>query len=236
MSSVEMNWIEHPDFETLVETVAGELAQLCRDALSARDVARLALAGGSTPLPVYRRLARAGLDWGRVVLMPGDERWVAADDPASNLRALSECFESTGARIAGLVPDSPGPEPELATARAALAQVGLPLDACVLGMGGDGHFASLFPGAPGLSAALDPASTDPLAIIAPNPLPPEAPYRRVSLTLSAIAASHRILLLLRGRAKRDTLETALDVGDAERFPIAALLAQPQLPLAIHWSP
>jgi len=231
-----MQWIEHPDFQTLNDTVTATLAEACSQALAARESAAMALAGGSTPMPVYRQLAGHALDWARVTLLPGDERWVAHDHPACNLRAMREAFAGAEARFASLTPPRPDEPPALDTARAALAGIEAPFDACVLGMGGDGHFASLFPGAPELADALDPQCAWPVTIVHPDPLPAEAPFSRISLTLPPIAASRRVLLLVRGQGKRETLKTAINSGDRMAFPIAALLAQPDLPLEIHWSP
>jgi len=231
-----MQWIEHPDFQTLTDAVAGTLAEACREALAARGRAAMALAGGSTPMPVYRRLAGHALEWARVTLVPGDERWVARDHPACNLRAMREAFAGADARFAPLTPPRPENAPALDAARAALAGIELPFDACVLGMGGDGHFASLFPGARELAGALDPQCASPLTLVHPDPLPADAPFTRISLTLPPIAASRRLLLLVRGEGKRETLRTAIDSGDRMAFPVAALLAQPDLPLEIHWSP
>lgn len=229
------DFIEYPDFAALCEALAPRLARAARAGLDERGAASLALAGGSTPFPLYRRLADEALDWSRATLLPGDERWVAADHAASNLRAIRAAFDLVHPRFGALVPEVPGPEPSLATARATLAEIPTPFDACVLGMGGDGHFASLFPGAPELASALDPGDSEPLVLVTPDPLPDDAPFARVSLTLSAIAASRYLVLVLSGADKREVLEAARG-SDPRRYPVAALLAQHGLPLEIHWSP
>lgn len=231
-----MQSIEHPDFQTLTGAVADTLAEVCREALGARGRVAMALAGGSTPMPVYRRLAGHRLDWPRVTLLPGDERWVAHDHPACNLRAMREAFTGADARFASLTPPKPDTPPALDAARAALAGIEPPFDACVLGMGADGHFASLFPGAPELADALDPQCASPVTIVHPDPLPADAPFARISLTFPPIAASRRLLLLVRGEDKQEALERAINSGDRIAYPIAALLGQPELPLEIHWSP
>ena len=228
-------FIEHADFEALCETLAPCIAERVRKAIAERGAASLALAGGSTPFPLYRRLAGEALDWPRVTLVPGDERWVASDHVACNLRAIREAFDRVNPRFGALVPDSPGPEPSLDTAKSTLAAIPTPFDACVLGMGGDGHFASLFPGAAGLDAALEPDGSASLVLVTPDPMPEDAPFQRVSMTLPAIAASGYVALVLRGERKREVLETARG-GDARRYPVAALLAQHCIELEIHWSP
>lgn len=231
-----MQWIEHPDFQTLAGTVSRSLAGACAKAIEQRGRASLALAGGSTPMPVYRHLATQPLDWQRVTLIPGDERWVAHDHPACNLRAIREAFAGAAADFRSLTPEDPGDEPSLDAAESALADLHQPFDACVLGMGSDGHFASLFPGAAELEQALDPAGESQAVIVHPDPLPEDAPFARISLTLAAIAASRRLMLLIRGERKREVLRSAMDSGRWMEFPIAALVSRPSLPLEIHWSP
>jgi len=237
-----MDWIEHPDAESLIRRAAGVLASACRAGLAERGGAGLVLAGGSTPMPVYARLGAArldqpaaGLDWSAVRVLPGDERWVHESHPASNLAAMRRAFGSPGPEFIALVPKAPGAEPAPDAARAALASVEKPFDACVLGMGTDGHFASLFPGSVP-DSALDPAAGPDAIVVHPDPMPADAPFPRVSLNLSALSASRRILLLLRGDAKREVLRAAVDSGDHRRYPIAALLAASHPALEIHWSP
>ncbi len=231
-----MQMIEHPDFDSLSTTVARTLARICAEAMEARNTAALALAGGSTPIPVYRHLAGIQLDWSRVVLIPGDDRWVAHDDPACNLRAMREAFSGAGADFRALTPARPGAAPDTDIAEATLAELPGPFDACVLGMGTDGHFASLFPGAAGLTDALDPNGGTPAVVVHPSPLPADAPFARISLTLSRILASRRLLLLIRGEDKREVLQNAISSADPQRFPIAALLHHSGDALEIHWSP
>lgn len=227
--------IEHTDLDALCRAVAPGLAETARAGIRERGAASLALAGGSTPFPVYRRLAGEPIDWSHLTLLPGDERWVPATDPASNLRAIRETFVDLPVRFGPLVPADPGPTPSLDTARQTLADVARPFDACVLGMGSDGHFASLFPGAPELATALDPTGSEPVVVVHPDPLPDDAPYARVSLSLSAILASRRLMLLIRGDDKRKVLDAARG-ADPNQYPIAALLEAAGSALEIHWSP
>ena len=231
-----MQMIEHPDFDSLSTTVAETLARACAEAIESRGNAVLALAGGSTPMPVYRRLAETELDWSRIDLLPGDDRWVAHDDPACNLQAMRSAFSDVAANFRTLTPEQPEDEPDIRVAEATLAELREPFDACVLGMGADGHFASLFPGAAGLAEALDPAGTVPAVVVHPSPLPADAPFARISLTLSRILASRRLLVLIRGEDKRKVLQNALSSADPQRFPISALLHHAGDALEIHWSP
>ncbi|MDE8650276.1 6-phosphogluconolactonase [Novosphingobium album (ex Liu et al. 2023)] len=161
----------------------------------------LTVPGGSTPFPILARLAEAPLDWSRIAVWPGDDRLVPEDHPASNVGRIRERLEPAGARIVPLTPDARPP-------RFALAW---------LGMGADGHIASLFPNT-------DPQVDDPLRVrrITPDPLPPEAPFDRVSLTMPALLDSDGIVFVIRGADKRALFEQAASGGND--LPVARLLA------------
>lgn len=163
--------------------------------------------GGSTPFPILADLAKAPLDWGRISVWPGDDRMVPEDDPASNVGRIRERLEPAGARIVPLTPDASPPHFALAW----------------LGMGGDGHIASLFPSA-------DPDPADPLAVrrITPDPLPPEAPYDRITLTIPALLDSDALVFVIRGADKRALFEAA--AAGANDLPVARLLAAARQPV------
>lgn len=232
-----MPWIEHDhaDVGALVAHVTEVFVDACREAIHARGQAWLALAGGRTPLPVYAQLAAAGLG-GVVSAIPTDERCVPHDHPACNLRALREAF-AADANIVGnpLTREDGDVDASLAQARALLAVNPQPFDAVLLGMGADGHFASLFPGAANLAEGLATESgIDALATL-PDPLPPEAPFARISLTLPRLLHAKQIHLVVTGADKRAVLRHAQAHPDAA-FPVAALLHAPGHHVHIHWSP
>ena len=163
--------------------------------------------GGSTPFPILAELARAPLDWPRIAVWPGDDRLVDEGHPASNLGRIRALLAPAGARI---VPLHDGARPP----RFAL---------CWLGMGSDGHIASLFPDS-------DPRADDPLPVrrLTPDPLPPEAPFDRVSLTIPALVDSDEILFVARGEGKRALLASAA-AGESD-LPVACLLAAAACPV------
>ena len=234
-----MSWTDtsHPDAAALAEAIAGLLAEAIRAGVSQRGQAVLALAGGRTPFPVYRRLAEVVLDWPRVTLLATDERWVDHDHPACNTREIRTAFAAaTGVRVLPLTPVAPGPNASARHARATLASLPGPFDAVLLGMGGDGHFASLFPGAAELRTGLDPANPDDALVVHPEPLPPEAPYARISLSASRLLRTRRLLLVATGAAKRAILDRAKARPQSIALPISALLHDDSAQVEIHWSP
>ena len=238
-----MPWIghDHADVGALVAHVTEVFVDACREAIHARGQAWLALAGGRTPLPVYAQLAAAGLG-GVVSAIPTDERCVPHDHPACNLRALREAFAADKNIVANPLSREDGDEADsLAQARSLLALNPQPFDAVLLGMGADGHFASLFPGANNLGEGL--AMDSGLAAIAtlPDPLPPEAPFARISLTLPRLLHACEVHLVVTGDDKRRVLRQAQrdNAGSAimgSHFPVAALLHAPGHHIHIHWSP
>jgi len=163
--------------------------------------------GGSTPFPIIERLLAHPLPWDRLVAWPNDDRLVPEDHPASNTGKLRALLEPAGAEVVTLS------EME-AVPRFALAW---------LGMGADGHIASLFPNT-------DPQADDPRPIIrlAPTPLPPEAPFDRISLTIPALLASEELAFLIRGAEKRAVFDAA--AAGASDLPVARLLAAATQPV------
>lgn len=226
---------QHGDAESMAKAVAAELLATCRHAWEEQRVPLMALAGGSTPFPAYDRLA-LGLNDKPLQVIPTDERCVPHDQPACNLSALRMTFASApGVRAVPITTADGDRNDSLELARNELAT--LPwFDATVLGMGADGHFASLFPDSAGLADALDLETPGDAIALMPARIPPEAPYERITLTLSRLLRSRRVLLVIGGNAKRDVLELALAVNaDPIRCPVSALLrAAPGL--VTHWSP
>jgi len=234
-----MTWLDvnHADSDALTHACADILRNHVADAVQLHGEARLAIAGGRTPMPVLSRWAKtADLDT-RVAILPTDERWVPAGHANNNLTRLKGCFPGhTGPRWRPLVPTLPGPEPSLDTARESLALMAAPFDLVLLGMGEDGHFASLFPNDKDVAAALDPAGSTEVVVGRPEPLPADAPHPRISLTLSRLLRSRRRLLLVTGERKRELIEWIQRHPDPRRWPVSALLHAAGPPVEIHWSP
>ena len=234
-----MGWVEreYADAEARDADLAEQLRATCADATATRGCAWLALGGGGTPLPLYRRLSTCDLHWPQVTLVPTDERCVPHDHPACNLAAIGNAFAAAeGVELLALTTADGDPERSVTHARATLARHPAPFDAVVLGMGADAHTASLFPGVPGLAEALDPASPVEACRIDPQPLPPEAPYPRITLTAARLRRARSLHRVITGENKRAVLRRAAASHDPLQHPIAAFLHAATAQLHIHWSP
>jgi 6-phosphogluconolactonase len=233
-----MPWIEtlHADAAMLARGCADRLATLTQAALAARGEAWLALAGGRTAPPVFRAWAAHPIDFARVHAVPTDERWVPHAHADCNWRQLGEALApAVGIDFLPLSPaDAKGP-PDAAVARERLAARPQDFDAVLVGMGADRHIASLFPGAAGIAAALDPASTVDAVAVVPDPLPAAGPHPRISLSLARLKRTAALLLTITGDDKLAVLRQAQARHDAAS-PISALLHAPGVKVEIHWSP
>lgn len=234
-----MAWLEHryDDGNALASAVTQWLHEATRAAIRHRGSALLALAGGRTPLQAYAGFAAQSLDWHSFTAMPTDERCVHDDDAASNIGVLRSLFaQCDGLRLESLT--TPDGEPDASTqhARTMLARHDAPFDCVMLGMGADGHTASLFPGARQLATALDVRGAETALRIDPWPLPPEAPYPRITLTAARLLDTREIHLLATGDAKREVLARAYACVDPMQLPIAAFLHAPGALVHVHWSP
>ena len=218
--------------EAAAEALAGAVADALRGAGEARGRAALAVSGGKSPVVFFAALNRQPIDWTRVSITLVDERWVDAATADSNehlLRSTLLAGPAGAARFVPLKTAAANPSAAVAERTAALAQLPHPLDVVVLGMGDDGHTASLFPGRPGLEAALDPAGEARLAEI----VPASAPHPRLGMTLRAILDSRLVCLQIQGPAKRRVYERARAGVSPLEMPIAAVLSQAAVPVAVY---
>ena len=219
----------------LAEAFAGDVATHLAAGLAARGVATLAVSGGSTPALFFAALsAHDELDWSRITVTLVDERWVDESSDRSNAALVRAKLLKGPAAAARFVPLYSGGEmPDanhLEKTNAALAGLPQVFDAVVLGMGGDGHTASFFPGGDTLDAVLsDPGPA--LALTAPGAGEP-----RVTLTLPRLLSTHALYLHIEGPEKAKTLEKALESGPIEDMPVRAVLRQDAVQVTVYWCP
>ncbi len=212
------------DATQLARQCAEQIAALIDLALDQRDRAHIALSGGTTPAAAYRVLNQEHLPWNRVDVVLGDERWVPPTDPASNARMLRDTLLAEGgpgaaARFHPVPTELESPSASVDAFEAYVRELcpGDPprFDVMLLGMGDDGHTASLFPGTPATQER-----TRLVTIGAGKGL------ERISLTAPVLSAARQVIFLVSGAAKRQALQRLLDPAEpAERTP--AKLVQPQ---------
>lgn len=228
----EIEWWDFDAAEEFVDAVVGDITFIIESALDARGQALVAFPGGSTPIPILQKLAEAPLRWKNVTIIPTDDRLVAVSDPLSNVAMLAKIFLPKGARVLPLTSDAADHHLAGNAANARLMDLHWPLDMVWLGMGADGHTASIFAG-PDLEAALD-APKDRRAVgVAPDPLPPEAPVNRVTLTAPAIVAARTTMFVISGQDKRDLLEQAAEDGAKSKYPVGQVLDRITVPVDIY---
>ncbi|PFG09159.1 6-phosphogluconolactonase [Marinobacter sp. LV10MA510-1] len=217
----------------LARKLAEQIALLLRQRLHAAPRASLALSGGSTPVLLFKALAQQELDWQRIDIVQVDERWVEPSHPDSNSAQMRQHLLQGRAAVARFHPlydNAPSPSAGLGAVCQRLEAVSWPLDVVVLGMGNDGHTASLFPDAPELAAAMAEQNGSKLAAITP----PQQAQARITLTRSAIAGACDCFLHIQGDDKLATLTKALAEPDNwAQMPIRAFLRSG---LHIFWSP
>ncbi len=212
------------DDENLAPAFAEWTADKLRAAIAERGAATLVVSGGKTPARYFEALSNMPLDWTRVAITLADERRVANDSPRSNARLVGEALLRNNAIVANFTPladERLGETEEVIAANARVANLPLPADLVVLGMGDDGHTASWFPGALGLAEAMDPGARQ---FVVPIEAP-DAPEPRLTLTGRVILRARAIALLIEGQDKLNTLAEALKDGPAEAMPIRAVLRE-----------
>ena len=231
---IEAEWWDYDSVDELADAVAGDVGFIVESALDARGACLLALPGGKTPRPVFAKLAAAKLDWRKVTIIPTDDRLVPMQDERSNVRAIAQAFLPTGARVIPIAAEIDDYRLAGNSADARLQDLAWPPDLCWLGMGEDGHTASIFAG-PDLADALDAPKARRAVGVMPDPMPADAPVPRVTLTRASILAARTLLITITGQKKRELLESAIADGQSSKLPIGRVLAEAEQPIDIHWA-
>jgi 6-phosphogluconolactonase len=201
--------------------------------LDAQASASLVVSGGTTPIQCFADLAAQDIDWQRVGVLASDDRWVPSDHEDSNEKLIRENLLVGKAAAADFMPYYAANltiESRCDELNLDIRFAPFPFACSLLGMGADGHFASLFPDAENLAAGLDLESTNFCLPIKTQ----ASPYLRISLTLAALSRSDDIVLLFFGDDKRAVYEEAKT--SKGRYPVSRLLLQKRAPVHTYWAP
>lgn len=225
-----MQWLEFESPGAQADALAAAIAADLNHAVETIGRAVLAVSGGRSPIALFQRLAQTDVTWRRVTVTLVDERMVPAEHADSNARLVREHLLQGRASEATFLPLVSHPEDEALSIAEACRAFTWPTVA-VLGMGDDGHTASLFPDAQELDAGLDLHQQQ--AIIGVTP--PAAPHRRLSMTRVALLKCDKLYLAIQGEGKRAVYERACQAPD-RRWPISYFLNQSETPLDVYWAP
>ncbi len=224
----------------LVTALAAECQDVLSEAISKHGAATLLVSGGNTPAPLYEALSKTELNWKKTKIALVDERWVDTDSSASNEALIKRTLLINNAKAAEFT----GMKNTSKTAKAGqketeenYGKLPQPFSLAIVGMGPDGHTASLFPHAKGLADAIKPDSQQLTAAITANQSEVTgANTERLTLTLSALMKTERIIILFTGEDKLAVFSEAQKEGPIEDMPIRALLHQDQVPVELYWAP
>ncbi len=217
--------------QALAERLATDVANWLQEGIEQRGSATLIVSGGSTPAPFFTALSQINIPWNAVTVTLADERWVAVDDELSNEKLVRETLlvnAAASAQFLSMYNDAGSAEEGWQQCDDALREMPNPYDVVVLGMGGDGHTASLFPDTEGLTDACNPA-TEKLCW----PMrPAHITEARMSLTLAALLDSRQLILHITGEDKRRVFEQAVA---SENLPIASVIEAAKAKLQLYWA-
>jgi 6-phosphogluconolactonase len=225
----------YPDRAALTEALAAQIVGALEDRMRGGGSASLVVSGGRSPTALFDMLSSAALDWRRVWIALTDERWVETTSSDSNEHLVREHLlrnAAANANFVGMKTDAAQPAEAAASSWSAMTPLPRPFDYVLLGMGDDGHTASLFPQSPGIAAASDPLQ--PPGCV--GMIAPVAPHARMSLNLSALLGARRIGLLIIGDGKWAAYERAGASGPVADMPVRALLRQQRVPVSVYWAP
>jgi len=231
--TVHMNAFENG--AALAVGLADKVAEALSAAVAARGAASIAVSGGSTPKAFFEALSSRAIDWAKVTITLVDERFVPEDNPRSNHKLVKEHLLKNKAAAANFLPlYQPAEDAEKSAVIATEATKGIdnPFDIAIIGMGGDGHTASFFPGGNNLALALDPKT--PRGIITMEAEGAGEP--RLTFTFASLQDARLLVLHIEGESKKDVLARAEGPGEETEMPIRAVLRRAASSVEIYWAP
>lgn len=229
-------WHEFDNGEQLTTALSESIASELQSAATTQNQVLLGLSGGTTPMPVYRALAQRTLPWDKIKMLLVDERYVSTEHGDSNERNIRQAFSANSEAeksIIGLWSEQVDIESAALAADQTLANRHAVLDVVLLGMGEDGHFASLFPSCLQFDEAISVKGSR--FVLPMYPMPAHAAHARLSMSLAYIQRARRIILIITGEKKRRVLQQAISEGDVQHLPIAALFKANSPAIEIYWS-
>ena len=214
-------------------SLADEVSERLRESIKKQGHGSLVLSGGRTPMGFFHQLSQQVLDWSKVTVTLADERWVNADHNDSNEKLVKENLLINEAHCAKFLSLKNSAETAVsgeAELEAELSKYGQ-FTVVILGMGDDGHTASLFPGATALAAGLDLDSGRSCIAV----MPTASPHERISMTLPRLLNTERLIIHISGENKQKVLYQAQAGTDAKELPIRSVLQQSQVPVTVYWA-
>ena len=225
------------DFDTREQldiALADKVTEILQQAISLHGKASIAVSGGSTPKGFFKVLSNKDIDWEKVTITLADERWVDISSEDSNTRLVHENLLQNKASIAKFFHLKQGEslcEATLADLNAAAHNTLLPLDVLILGMGEDGHTASLFPCSAQIKQGLDVNNKNALMKVEPT----TAPHQRITFSFAALSQSKNTFLHVCGESKKQVLEKALNGDDEFDMPIRKFLQADYIDTQVYWA-
>jgi len=222
---------DSPDALTIA--FAADLVSILKTGIQTRGRASLVVSGGRTPLPLFKQLSETDLEWDKVDITLADERWVEEGHEASNTSLVKQNLiqnKAASARFVELKTEGQDAKDGVLAAQDNVARMAQPFDALILGMGEDGHTASLFPCSEQVQAGLDMNSGNTCIAVQPT----TAPHQRISLTLPALLNSRNIFVHLTGEKKKQVLLDAIENASELQKPITAVVNR--APVTLMWAP
>ncbi len=225
---------DFPSRAQLDITLAENVSALLQSAIAKKGKASIAVSGGSTPKGFFSALSKKHLDWKKVTITLADERWVDINSDASNTRLVHENLLQNNAASAKFFHLKQGEElceETLEDLNIAANNTLLPLDVLILGMGEDGHTASLFPCSDQIKQGLDTANPNALMKVEPT----TAPHQRITFSYACLKQSKNIFLHICGDSKKQVLDKALSSKDIFEMPIRAFLYDENTDSQVYWA-